>query len=783
MSMSQIDPTTPILVGVGQVTRAWDGGDLASAPSPTGLQTSAAEAALADTGVSDAMVKAIDNVFVVRWNHDSVTGTKHPFGRCENPPGTLASRLGITGAQHVYSVVGGDQPQALINEAAEAIFSGAAKAVLIAGSEAAGAMKLALKQRLKLDWSDSVDGEFEDRGHGPKLLSEYEIKNGLGVPTQTYPVFEHALRARLGLSREDHRALMSELWERFSRVAASNPYAQFPELRSAEFLQTESPENYPVADPYLKWHVAQDAVNQGAAVILTSVGEAQALGIDPAKWVYLHGYSAAKDRLVSERGDLSRSQAIDLALAAALTASGKSAREIDQFDLYSCFPCAVLLAAEALELDWRKTVPTVTGGLPFFGGPGNSYSLHAIATMTERLRAEPEQFGLILANGGFLSKEAVGIYSAVPTLDWQPSSSITIQAQIDNSPAPRLLTKSCEAKVESFTGTYRKGQPSRGYVIANTDEGRLLARVRTGHRATLTALAANDPVGSEVRIVSENGVNYICAEDRIGLAPPAKGLVRKFDEVLVERRGHILQVTLNRPDSMNALHSAVHFALHEIWDEYEADPDLWVAIITGAGERAFCSGNDLKVTAKGGDMSIPPSGFAGLCNRLNRTKPVIAAVNGVAMGGGLEIALASDLVIADEQARFALPEVKVGLFAAAGGVHRLTRQIGRKAAMELILTGRTIDAAEAAGLGIINRVAANGTSLAAAHELANTITQNSPTAIRASLEAINQLELSGLLQTALDANDKIFGRLMRTRDFKEGVTAFAQKRKPEWTGS
>src|SRR3546814_12932825 len=118
---------------------------------------------------------------------------------------------------------------------------------------------------------------------------------------------------------------------------------------------------------------------------------------------------------------------------------------------------------------------------------------------------------------------------------------------------------------------------------------------------------------------------------------------------------------------MNALNSSVHCDLHEIWDAYERDPDLWVAIVTGAGERAFCSGNDLKVTAKGGDMSIPPSGFAGLCARFDRAKPVIAAVNGVAMGGGPLIVLASDLAVAEDKARFELPEAKVGLYSAAGG--------------------------------------------------------------------------------------------------------------------
>lgn len=783
MSDRSINPLTPIVVGVGQVTVQWDGENPELAPSPQDLQSKAARAALNDAAAAERLVAAIDRVIVVRGNIDSVEGVRAPFGRCQNPPATLAASLGITGAQHVYSVVGGDQPQALVNEAAETIFEGTATAVLIAGCEATGAMKTALKRRYKLDWSHSVEGQLEDRGIGSRLLSEYEIKNGLGAPTQTYPAFEHALRARLGLSREDHVALMSELWEGFSKVAASNPYSQYPEPRDQAFLATETRENYCVADPYLKWHVAQDAVNQGAALILTSVGHATTLGIDPRNWIYLHGYSVAKDHLVSERADLSRSKAIELALSAALTAAGKRVDEIALMDLYSCFPCAVLLAAEALALDWRKSAPTVTGGLPFFGGPGNSYSLHAIATMNEMLRDRPDEFGLILANGGFLSKEAVGIYSANPKSDWQPISSAAIQSEIDSAPQPALLTATVQAEVETFTVTYRKGQPARGYVIAKTPKGRIVARARTGHRATLAALAASDPIGTQVQISSIGGVNYLDPADAVGMPAPTSGLVRHFEDILVERRGHVLEITLNRPDRMNALHSAVHFALHEIFDDYEADPDLWVAIVTGSGDRAFCSGNDLKVTAKGGDMSIPPSGFAGLCNRLDRTKPVIAAVNGVAMGGGLEIALASDLVVADSHATFALPEVKVGLFAAAGGVHRLTRQIGRKAAMELILTGRTISADEAHHLGIINCVVPSGTCLDQARELAETLTLNSPTAIRASLEAINQLEATGLLKSALDANDKIFGRLMRTKDFKEGVTAFAEKRKPEWTGT
>jgi acetyl-CoA C-acetyltransferase len=257
--------------------------------------------------------------------------------------------LNILGAKLVYSVVGGDQPQALVNEAAEDIFAGKAKMVLLAGSEATGAMRAALKAGMTLDWSQPAEGAFEDRGLGPMLLSDYERKNGLGVPTQTYPAFEHALRRRLGLSRDQHLDLMSELWAGFSAVAEQNPYAQFGTARSKDYLATPSRDNYQVADPYLKWHVAQDAVNQGAAVIMTSVGKALELGVDPKTWIFLHGYAAVKDRLVTHRPDLSRSLAIELALSAALQASGKQAADVALFDLYSCFPCAVLLAAEALE--------------------------------------------------------------------------------------------------------------------------------------------------------------------------------------------------------------------------------------------------------------------------------------------------------------------------------------------------------------------------------------------------------------------------------------------------
>src|SRR5690606_20682119 len=182
---------------------------------------------------------------------------------------------------------------------------------------------------------------------------------------------------------------------------------------------------------------------------------------DPSKWIFLHGYAAATDRMVTERADLSRSRAMEAALEAALAMAGRKASEIGLYDLYSCFPCAVLIAAEVLGLDWRTTPCTVTGGLPFFGGAGNNYSMHAIAAMVDKLRKAPGEYGLVLANGGFLSKEAVGIYSTTPVEHWQAQTTDTKVLAGADAPPP-LLAKSTEAIIDSYTVTWRKGRPSRG---------------------------------------------------------------------------------------------------------------------------------------------------------------------------------------------------------------------------------------------------------------------------------------------------------------------------------
>jgi enoyl-CoA hydratase/carnithine racemase len=250
----------------------------------------------------------------------------------------------------------------------------------------------------------------------------------------------------------------------------------------------------------------------------------------------------------------------------------------------------------------------------------------------------------------------------------------------------------------------------------------------------------------------------------------------------VEREGPLTLVTINRPEVMNSLHPPANDELGQVFDDFAADPEQWVAIITGAGDRAFSAGNDLKYQASGGKMWSAKAGFGGLTSRFDNVKPVIAAVNGVAMGGGFEIALACDLIIASERALFALPEPRVGLAALAGGVHRLPRQIGMKRAMGMMLTGRRVPGAEAVELGIANEVVPADQLMKTARAWAAQILECSPLSIRATKAAAMRGLAHASLEEAMGAQYAEIRTMAQSADFIEGPKAFAEKRKPEWRG-
>jgi len=251
--------------------------------------------------------------------------------------------------------------------------------------------------------------------------------------------------------------------------------------------------------------------------------------------------------------------------------------------------------------------------------------------------------------------------------------------------------------------------------------------------------------------------------------------------VRYEKRDHIAFITMNRPEVMNSLHPPAHEELDGCWNDLAADDDIRVAVITGAGERAFSAGNDLKWTAQHGIPKMPRTGFAGITSRFDLWKPVIAAVNGFALGGGLEIALACDVIVAAEHATLGLPEPRVGLLAAAGGVHRLPRHLPLKIAMGMMLTAKPLTAAEAHRVGLVNEVVPAKDLMASAERWAKTIAECSPL----SIQATKQAALEGLgtpLREAMFAKYDAIERLWTSEDVREGPRAFAEKRAPVWKG-
>ena len=487
---------TPVLVGAAQFSEKRF--EPPAAYEPLLLMAKTAERAAEDAGGGRALLESVDDLAVVSlvsWLYN-------------NLPRALAERLGLHPEREVITAVGGNTPQWLVNQLARRIQEGKTRAALLTGAEAVYTRRRVARSGGTPPWSPGADGTPVLVGDDRPGLSPLELTYGLTRPTAVYPLFENAWRAKRGLDMESHRRHMGRLLSRMTAVAARNPYAWFKEEKTPEKITTVSPDNRMICFPYAKRMNAIMDVNQSASVILTSVSHARALDLPKDRWVYWWGggEAAADPWFVSERPEFYTSPSLGLSATGALAEAGLTVDEVDFFDLYSCFPCAVEIACDMIGLKQDDPRPlTVTGGLPYAGGPGNNYTMHAIATAMDLLRNRPEDKALITANGMYLSKHAAGVYSGRPK-----ERGLKRQAPAPPpaavSPLPPAQDASGRGTIETYTVAHdREGAPQTGIVLGRLDDGRrFLAQTPPG-RDLLEDLMRTEAIGRTGQVTRQDG--------------------------------------------------------------------------------------------------------------------------------------------------------------------------------------------------------------------------------------------------------------------------------------
>jgi acetyl-CoA C-acetyltransferase len=485
-------PRTPVLVGYGQVNQR----DENPAVEPIDLMADAARAA-ADQRVLDA-VDSIRIVNVLSW-------------RYRDPGRLLAKQIGAENASTRYSGVGGNVPQTLVNQACLDIQKGRADLILIAGAETFRTRTRLRAKGTKPSWTSEAESIPFAPGanEGEPLVGPAETRIGLLHAPYFYAMFEQALRINAEEPADAHRRRIAELWARFSAVAADNPHAWSRKALSGDEIRQPSADNRMITWPYTKLMNSNNMVDQSAAIIVASAESAKQLQIPRERWVFPYAGTDAHDTYaIAERADLHRSPAIRIAGKRALELSGIGIDDIDLVDVYSCFPSAVQVAAAELKLPLDDTCRplTVTGGLTFAGGPWNNYVTHSIATMAERLVANPGQRGLITANGGWLTKHSFGVYGTQPPeheFRWED-----VQPAVDAEPTTEAKVEwSGAGAVETWTTPYdRSGSPEKVYLAVRTpDDSRTLAVITDVAEAASTV--HEDITGAKVMVHADGTAN------------------------------------------------------------------------------------------------------------------------------------------------------------------------------------------------------------------------------------------------------------------------------------
>ena len=476
-----VDDRLPVVVATGQSVERRD------TVSALDLAERASRSALDGVPRLQAAVQQVSVVNIIS-----------PAGAA--PAAGLARRLRLSPDRTEVTTVGGNSPQWLINRAAAAIAAGAVDVVLIAGAEA--------QRSARSSAPVSGDGGTADLPPDPVIgddrppVSPAELQAGLIAPVHLYALFESVLAHRTGRSFEEHRAYLGRLMAPFTVVAATHRYAWFPKSRTPSELSEITPENRIVAEPYAKNMCAMFSVDQGAAVVVTSLAAARRAGVDDDAVFCWAGAECNDVWFPAARPDPGSAPGLKAAATAAMEAAGTAVADLSAFDLYSCFPCAVELAAGYLGLaPDEDRLLTVTGGLPYFGGPGNNYSLHAVATMVDRLR-ERGGSGLVTALGWYLTKHAAGVYGSHPPPlgEWRRGDTAADQTAIDLS-AVEIATDVVDGPalvIASTVASGRGGEITAAPVIARLADGRHVAAA--ADIADLPALRDRNLVGSPIEL-------------------------------------------------------------------------------------------------------------------------------------------------------------------------------------------------------------------------------------------------------------------------------------------
>ena len=464
MNNRPIDPNAPLIAGAAQQTWRSD------CPGPVPMLAEVVRAALEDAGGTSGAISGVDATCVVRY-----VSAEH-----SNPSRLVAAAAGITPGRTIHTAIGGDTPQRAIGDLATRIAAGEMNSALVCGGEALSTLSKHLKAGTQPDWEDPAPDSIPDESLGSDRPAnrDEETAAGLFAPIMIYPLFEHAIWATEGGTTAELQARIGRLQERFSNVAATNPYAWSPDPFTAEQIATPSASNRLVSWPYTKLMNSNIQTDQAAAVFLCSHSRADELGIPTERRVYIHGSSHATEPwFVSERQDLGRSPALAAAVGSAFSQAEVGIDDVAHLDIYSCFPSAVRIAGIEIGYDplTDSREPTVTGGLAFAGGPGNAYVLQSVASMTDRLREDPSDKGLVTAVGWYLTKHAAGVYGAHPPTT--PFTAAEVHTEPAGSRRVAPTTWSGTAVAETATAIYeRDGSASYAVLTAIGEDGTRILR-------------------------------------------------------------------------------------------------------------------------------------------------------------------------------------------------------------------------------------------------------------------------------------------------------------------